>query len=107
MTIHNAFLRSSFPSSGKRDGMVMPISLLTFLEKVRLVMVMGIITLLEKNEVVVMIIGIPPSRKGDGVAMIIGITPSRKGNGVAMTIHNLLLRKSPSSSGEEKEWSWS
>ena len=70
----------------------MTISLLTFLEKGRLVMVMGIFPLLEKSEAVVMIIGIPPSRKGDGVAM---------------TIHNLLLRKSPSFSGEEKEWSWS
>ena len=92
MTIHNVCLRSSPSSSGKREGMVMTISLLTFLEKGRLVMVMGIFPLLEKSEAVV---------------MIIGITPSRKGNGVAMTIHNLLLRKSPSSSGEEKEWSWS
>ena len=49
---------------------------------------------------------IPSSgKKGEAVVMLIALPPLEKGDGVAMAIHNLLLRRSPPSSGKEKEWS--
>ena len=46
----------------------------------------------------------PLLEKGEAVVMFIALDLLEKGDGVAMTIHNLLLRKSPPSSGKEKEW---